>query len=79
MFLGIAEDYFSHVGAVALKLKAPLTVGERIRVKGHTTDLTQEVSSLQIDRLPVERAKKGDSVGILVSARARRGDAVYKV
>ena len=34
---------------------------------------------MQIDNVDVKQAKAGDSVGIKVSERVRRGDMVYKV
>ncbi|MBN1823560.1 MAG: hypothetical protein JW803_04510 [Endomicrobiales bacterium] len=77
--LGGVEDYFAHVGVVALKLKGDIKVGETIRVRGHTTDFTQTVVSMQIDHVPVQEAKKGQDVGIKVIDRARKTDTVYKV
>jgi len=79
VFLGEVEDFFSHVGVIALTLKKPLAVGDTIRVKGHTTDITQRVESLQIDRQTVQTAAAKDGVGIKIIDRARKGDAVYKV
>ena len=79
IFLGDVEDYFSHVSVIALTLKSPLSIGDNIRIKGHTTDITQKVESLQIDRQPVQTAKAKDGVGIKINDRARKGDAVYKI
>ncbi|MFP6562854.1 MAG: translation elongation factor-like protein [Myxococcota bacterium] len=76
--IGRVEDYFAKVGVIALKLGEPLAVGDRIRVKGHTTDFTQPVKSIQIEHESVERAKRGASVGIRVKKRCRRGDRVYR-
>jgi len=77
--LGLVEDFFSHVGVIALTLKKPLAAGDTIRVKGHTTDITQRVDSMQIEHATIQSASAGDSVGIKVAGRARKGDAVYKV
>jgi len=79
VLLGHVDDYFAHVGVMALKLLAPVSVGDTIRVKGHTTDITQPVESMQIEHEPVQTASAGDSVGIKISGRARRTDVVYKV
>lgn len=77
--LGLVDDYYSHVNVVVLTLKAPLSIGDTIRVKGHTTDITQKVESMQINHASVPSASAGDAVGVMVAARARKGDAVYKV
>ncbi len=77
--IGIVTHYFPQVKAAAIKLKAPLNMWDSIRIKGHTTDFTQTVNSLQIDRQPITKAKRGQEIGLLVSSRVRRNDTVYKV
>ncbi|MFC1804771.1 hypothetical protein ACFLZ3_02965 [Candidatus Omnitrophota bacterium] len=77
--IGLITHYFPHVRAAVIKLKGTLTVGEIIKIKGHTTDFRQTVTSLQIDRVPVDSAKKGAEVGLLSNFRVRHGDIVYKV
>ena len=79
VLLGQVEDYFAHVNVMALKLLAPVSVGDMIRIKGHTTDITQKVESMQIEHQPVQAATAGDSVGIKIADRARRTDVVYKI
>jgi len=54
-------------------------VGDILRFKGHTTDLIQEVSSMQIEHESVREAKKGDEIGIKVTDKVRSHDLVYKV
>lgn len=77
--LGEVEDYFSHIGVIALILDGALAVGDTIHVHGHTTDLTLKVESMQINHLAVQNAKKGDSIGIKVNDKCRKGDKVYLV
>ena len=77
--MGEVTHYFPHVRAAAIKLKAPLSLGDNVGIKGHTTDFSQAVNSLQIDRQPIATGKKGQEVGLLVVSRVRRRDAVYKI
>ena len=78
--IGTIIDYFAKIGVLAFRVEEDgLKVGDTIHVKGHTTDLTQEVTSMQIDREAIEEAKVGDDVGIKAKDRVRKGDAVYKV
>ncbi len=77
--LGTIDDYFAKVGVIAMKLENSVKVGDTIHIKGHTTDINQTVSSMQIEHQVVQEAKKGDSIGIKVNERIRRGDTVYKV
>lgn len=77
--LGKVEDYYAKIGVVALTLKAPVAVGDQIRIKGHTTDITLRLDSMQIEHAFVTQAVKGDAVGFKVPERARRRDRVYKI
>lgn len=79
VFLGKIKNYFSHLNACALTLEAGLSVGDTIRIKGHTTDLTQKVESLQVNHLGVQSAAAGEDAAIAVADKVRIGDAVYKV
>lgn len=77
--VGVITHYFPHVRAAVIKLKAVLSVGDTIKIKGHTTDFTQTISSMQIDRVPVNTAKKGQEIGLLVDSRVRQHDVVSRV
>ena len=78
--IGRISHYFSKAGVAAIEItQGFLAVGDTIRIKGHTSDFTQKVDSLQIDRQPVEKAVPGQSIGIKVVQHAREHDAVYKV
>ncbi len=77
--VGLITHYFPHVQAAVIKLKGPLVMGDTIKIKGHTTELTQIITSMQIDRVDISNAKKGDEIGLLVSTRVRQHDKVYKV
>ena len=76
--IGIITHYFPHVQAAVIKLKAPLSVGDTIKIKGHTTDFTENITSMQIDRVPVNSGKVGQEIGLLVNSRVRQHDLVYK-
>lgn len=77
--IGRVAHYFSKVGVAAIELENTLKVGERIHIKGHTSDWTQVVESMQIEGGEIDQAKRGQSVGIKVPEHAREHDVVYKV
>lgn len=77
--VGVVSDFFARPVVAGLDLRGEIKVGDRIHIKGHTTDLDFTVASMQIDNKDVTEAKAGDSVGIKVPDRVRRGDTVYKV
>ena len=59
--------------------KGSLETGDTVHFKGHTTDFTTTVKSMQIEHEQVEKVKKNDSLGIKVSEKVRKTDKVYKV
>ena len=77
--IGKVSDFFAHPVVAGIELTDTLKVGDLIKIKGHTTDLELTVNSMQINNADVTEAKKGDSVGVKVTERVRRGDTVYKV
>jgi len=76
--LGKITHYFPKVRAAVVVLKSALSAGDKVRIKGHTTDFSQIITSMQIDHTPVNTAKKGDEIGLLVNSRVRDKDIVYK-
>ncbi len=78
--IGRVTHYFGKIQVAAIELTdGDLSVGETIRIKGHSSDFTQTIATMQIDRVDVPKAVKGQSVGIRTNEHARPGDEVYKV
>ncbi len=77
--IGKVSGYFSHVSVAAIKLSAGLKVGDKIHIKGFTTDFEEKIKSMQIEKDSVEKAKKGDHIGIRVSEKVRPNDTVFLV
>jgi putative protease len=77
--IGTVEDFFARPVVAGIKLSGTLKVGDKIRIKGHTTDLELEIGSMQIDNQNVTEAKSGDLIGVKLTDRCRAGDTVYKI
>lgn len=77
--IGKVTHYFTKIGVAVVKLTTTLKVGEEIHIKGHTSDFTQAVESMQIEHDKIETAKKGQSIGLKVKEHARDGDEVFVV
>ncbi len=77
--IGRVSDFFAQPVVAGIELTAALKAGDKIRIKGHTTDLKMTVDSIQIDNEQVSVAKAGDSIGVKVSDKVRGGDTVYKI
>lgn len=77
--IGYVSDYFSHPMVAGVELTGELVTGDTIRILGHTTDIEITVSEMQIEHATIGRAVAGQSVGIKVPDRVRKGDRVYKI
>jgi len=78
--VGEVIKYFSKAGVAAIKVtEGMIRVGDRIKIKGHTTDFEDQIQSMQIDNQTVEKAETGQLIGIKVKDRVREKDAVLKI
>lgn len=77
--VGRVTHYFDRVGVAVVELSGTLRKGDRISVEGATTSFTQRVESMQIEHEPVEEGRPGESIGLKIAERARKGDVVYKL
>ena len=78
--IGKVTQYFGNAKVAAIKItEGELRVGDTIHIVGHTSDFTEMVDSMQIDRAPVEVAKVGDEIGVQVGEPAREHDEVFRV
>ena len=77
--IGKVTHFFGRPSVGIIELSDALKVGDTVHVKGHASDFTQQVSSMQIEHVDVSEAKAGDSVGIKVEQKVHEHDSVYKV
>lgn len=76
--IGRITHFFSKISVAVIELKATLSVGDTIAIKGPTTDFEQTVDSMQIEHKSVQKAERGQSIGLKVAERVRETDIVYK-
>ena len=76
--VGRITHFFSKINVAVIELKAALSVGDIIAIKGPTTDFEQHIDSIQIEHQNVQRAEPGQSIGLKVMQRVRETDVVYK-
>ena len=76
--IGHILHFFSKINVAVVELALPLTVGNRILIKGPSTDFEQIVDSMQIDRQSLARAEGGQSIGLKVAQPVKEKDVVYK-
>ncbi len=76
---GKITHYFNKIGIAGVEISDSLAVGDKIHIKGHTTDFEQTVESMQIEHEKLEKAAKGQSIGLKVNDYVREHDIIYKI
>jgi putative protease len=78
--IGRVEKFFGKISVAAIKITdGELNVGEKIKIKGHSTDFEQQVDSMQVEHASVQKVRAGDEVGIKVAQKVHENDKVYVV
>jgi len=77
--IGKITHYYGHLSVGIIALSDTLKLGETIHIKGHSSDFTQSIDSMQIEHADVPEAKSGDAIGIRVAQKVHPHDKVYKV
>ncbi len=77
--VGRITHFFSKAGVAVLELNATLSKGDKIVVRGSTTNVEQIIDSMEIEHKQITTAGAGQSIGLKVSGRVRENDIVYKV
>ena len=77
--VGKVAHFFTRINVAVIDLTASISVGDRILIKGPTTNLEQTVESMEIEHEKVTRAEAGQSIGLEVDDRVREKDTVYKI
>jgi len=77
--IGKVSHFFTKISVAVIELTSTLSVGDRILIKGPTTNFEQTVNSMQIEHENVKVAKAGQSIGLKVDERVREEDTVYKI
>ena len=76
--IGNVTHFFSKINVAVVELSGPLAVGDRILVKGPSTDFEMTVDSMQIEHKNVTTVEAGQSIGLKMTQPARERDVVYK-
>lgn len=76
--VGKVAHFFGRINVAVIDVTDTISVGERIFIKGPTTDIEQTVDSMEIEHKKVKQVTAGQSVGMKVDGNVRENDTVYK-
>lgn len=75
---GTITHYFPRVNAAVIRVEKKISAGIQVEISGDQTSFKQKVSSLQINRIPVDEGRPGEDVGLEVKKNVNVGDKVYQ-
>jgi len=77
--IGKVNHYYNRISVAVLELSGELQIGDKILILGRTTELTQVVTSMEIEHRKMQKVGPGMDVALKVAEPVRKGDMVYKV
>ena len=77
--VGKIIHFFGRINVAVVDVSGTISVGDKIAIKGPTTDIEQSITSMEIEHAKVLHATAGQSVGMKLSGQARENDTVYKI
>lgn len=77
--VGKVIHYYSHLSVAVLQLEDGLKLGDKIHIRGYSTDFTQRVTSMEVEHHTVLWVKPGDNMAIKVNQPVHVHDMVYRI
>ena len=77
--IGHISHYYDKIGVAVFQVLAPIKVGDKLKIKGKDSEFEQIVASMQVEHQNIQKAKKGDNIGIKVDQPVKEGDEVYRI
>ena len=78
--IGVVTHYYSHPSVATMRLESgTLRVGDVIHIRGHTTDFSQKVESLEVNHALAIEVGPNDEFGLKVVEHVREHDVVFIV
>jgi len=76
--VGRVSHFFGHINVAVIEVTDKISVGDKITIKGPTTDIEQTVDSMEIEHTKIKQATAGQSIGMKVKGRVRENDTIYR-
>ena len=77
--IGKVFRYFSNISVAAIELSDTLKVGDKIAIRGATTNFDQVVDSMQEHNQDIDIANVGAQIAIKTMEKVRENDTVYLI
>lgn len=77
--IGEITHYFDRIKVAVMRInQGSVLIGDKVHIIGDKTKFVQKLWSMQIDKVDVKVAKKGEEIGFKVDKAVEVGDKIYK-
>lgn len=77
--VGKITHYFDKIMVAVVELYDTLSVGDDIKIVNKDAEFTMKVTSMQVEHQQIDKAKKGDTIGMKLDQPAEVGSEVFRV
>ncbi len=77
--IGKVAHFYPNISVAVIDLTDSLSVGDKILIERSSGSFEQTVDSMQVEHKNVQKAKKGESIGLKVAEHTREGAKVYRI
>ncbi len=77
--IGRVTHYYDKIGVAVLSLTGELKIHDAIQILGHSTDLVQLVTSLEIEHHKIQSAGPQAEIALKVDEPVHKGDKVFLI
>lgn len=75
--VGMVVHFYDGISVAGIELSGGLGIGDYIWIRGSNTSIMQQITSIEHDRLPVDEAFAGQSIGVKVVNNVEMGSEVW--
>lgn len=76
--IGEVTHFYDKICVAVVKFNQGVAVGEEVCFEGPKNAFSQALESMQLEHQPVQKAKKGQEVGVKVKKAVKEGYKIYK-
>ena len=77
--IGEVTHYYDRIGVAVIQLSSALAKGDRVHFLGHSSDFTQEITSIQVEHESIDSAKKGAEVAVKTVKPVKPHTAIFLI
>ncbi len=75
--VGRITHFYDKIGVAVVEVLKAIKVGDTVKISGHDQEFTQTISSMQIEHEQIDKASKGQTVGMKMDKPVKENDELF--